>query len=545
MHRFLAEHRRRLFPDELFADLFPSGRGRPSVPADVIATVLVLQSLEGLSDRDAVQAVRTDLRWKVAAGLALDDEGFHPTVLTLWRNKLRASERPERIFDAVRAVITETGVLRGKVRRALDSTLLDDAVATQDTVTQLIAAIRRVRRLIPAADRLELAAHDYNEPGKPRIAWDDDAARQQLITGLVTDAQAVLDAVDGVTLDDHQAAAVGLLGLVAGQDVEPGEGDGTWRIAQRTAKDRVISTVDPDTRHMHKSVSSYRDGYKAHVSVEPVTGLICAQRLTPANAPDGPTGVELMAAEPPRRQVLADGAYGSGPTRVALRQRRHRLAIKPWPTGDTGRFSRDDFGVDHHARTATCPAGHTVTLTAANNAIFDRHCNGCPLRARCTTARRWTDPAAQPSRRRARRSPPRLARWRLRRRLPPLAPDGRTQPCLARAPRSPCRLPGHRPQPHLARPQSRRHQLATAPRTRAAPRPPALATRHLNSGPGEATREPLHGFNPNQGDRLTPLTCRLFGSAIPRTRSRYAHPATRLCSAVSSPAAAPGTSPAG
>src|SRR5215212_176443 len=139
VYGLLADHRRELFPDELFADLFPSGRGRPSVPADVIATVLVLQSLEGLSDRDAVQAVRTDLRWKVAGGLALDDEGFHPTVLTLWRNKLRTSDRPERIFDAVREVIAETGVLKGKVRRALDSTVLDDAVATHDTVTQLIA----------------------------------------------------------------------------------------------------------------------------------------------------------------------------------------------------------------------------------------------------------------------------------------------------------------------------------------------------------------------------------------------------------------------
>ena len=252
----MAEHRQRLFPDELFADLFPSGRGRPSVPADVIATVLVLQSLEGLSDRDALQAVRTDLRWKVAAGLALDDEGFHPTVLTLWRNKLRPSERPERIFDAVRAVITETGVLRGKVRRALDSTLLDDAVATQDTVTQLIAAIRRVRRLIPAAATLELSGHDYSDPGKPRIAWDDDVARQQLITGLVNDAQAVLARRrwrHPSTTSKRRRS--GLLALVAGQDVEPGDGDGTWRIAQRTAKDRVISTVDPDSRHMHKSVS--------------------------------------------------------------------------------------------------------------------------------------------------------------------------------------------------------------------------------------------------------------------------------------------------
>jgi transposase len=386
VYAFLAEHRRRLFPDELFGDLFPSGRGRPSVPADVIATVLVLQSLEGMSDRDAVQALRTDLRWKVAVGLALDDEGFHPTVLTLWRNKLRVSDRPERIFDAVREVITETGVLKGKVRRALDSTLLDDAVATQDTVTQLIAAIRRVRRLVPAAAALELAGHDYADAGKPRIAWDDDDARQQLVTALVVDAHAILDAVHGEGLNDEQAAAVGLLALVAGQDVEPGEGDGTWRIARRTAPDRVISTVDPDTRHVHKSVSSYRDGYKAHVSVEPHTGLICAQRLTAGNAPDGPTGVELMAAEPPRRQVFADAAYGSGPTRAALG--RHRLAIRPWPMADTGRFGRDDFHVDQQARTATCPAGHTVGLSSANKAIFERHCNQpCPLRKRCTTAR--------------------------------------------------------------------------------------------------------------------------------------------------------------
>ena len=136
VYRFLAEHRRRVFPDELFADLFGSGRGRPSQPGDVVATVLVLQSLEGLSDRDACQALVTDIRWKVAAGLALDDEGFHPTVLTYWRRKLRASEAPERIFDAVRAGGCRDGVLAGKNRRALDSTLLDDAVATQDTVTR-------------------------------------------------------------------------------------------------------------------------------------------------------------------------------------------------------------------------------------------------------------------------------------------------------------------------------------------------------------------------------------------------------------------------
>ena len=150
MHAFLAEHRRRLFPDEMFADLFPSGRGRPSVPADVVATVMVLQALEGRSDREACRALQTDIAWKAAAGLALTDEAFHPTVLTLWRNKLRASDDPDRIFDAVRAVIAETGVIAGRHRRVLDSTVLDDAVARQDTVTMLATQIRRVRKLIPA-----------------------------------------------------------------------------------------------------------------------------------------------------------------------------------------------------------------------------------------------------------------------------------------------------------------------------------------------------------------------------------------------------------
>lgn len=99
VHAFLAEHRSVVFPDSLFEDLFPTKRGRPSVPADVVATVMVLQALEGLSDRQAVRRLETDIAWKAAAGLALTDEAFHPTVLVLWRNKLRASESPQRIFD--------------------------------------------------------------------------------------------------------------------------------------------------------------------------------------------------------------------------------------------------------------------------------------------------------------------------------------------------------------------------------------------------------------------------------------------------------------
>jgi IS5 family transposase len=389
VHAFLAEHRLRLFPDEMFADLFGSGRGRPSVPAEVIATVMVLQSLEGLSDREAVQAVRTDLRWKVAAGLTLDDEGFHPTVLTLWRNKLRLSDRPERIFDAVRDVVTATGVLNGKTRRALDSTLLDDAVATQDTVTQLVSMIRRVRRAIPRAAAVTVSAHDYEAAGKPACAWDDPAARDELVTKLVGDARALLDVLDGIELDDDQQRLVGLLALVAGQDVEQGDQPGTWRIARRVVKDRVISTVDPETRHMHKSRSNYRDGYKAHIAIEPDTGIITACDLTPANTGDGPIGVALLDAEPAGLQVLGDSAYGSGPVRADLAAAEHVAVIKPWPSGRNphlgdDQFRRDDFAIDYANRTVTCPEAQTVSITNAGNAAFGTRCLSCPSMHRCT-----------------------------------------------------------------------------------------------------------------------------------------------------------------
>jgi IS5 family transposase len=392
VYAFLAEHRRRLFPDVMFADLFPSGRGRPSVPAEVVATVMVLQALEGLSDRDAVDALRTDIKWKVACGLSLVDEGFHPTVLTLWRNRLRVSDQPERIFDAVRAVVAETGVLAKRTRRALDSTLLDDAVQTQDTVTQLVSVIRRARRLIPAATEVAVTAHDYEAGGKPVCAWDDPDARNDLVTGLVNDALAILDRLEAADLDAQQAELVGLLALVAGQDVEPGDTEGTWRIARGTAPNRVISTVDPDARHMHKSPSEYRDGYKAHVAVEPETGIITGCDLTPANAGDGPVGVALLAGEPSGLEVLGDSAYGSGPVRAELAAAAHTAVVKPWPLGRNPRlgedqFDRDDFTVDHQAGTVTCPQGQTVPISPKGHATFGTRCRQCPLRSRCTASK--------------------------------------------------------------------------------------------------------------------------------------------------------------
>ncbi len=217
---FLADHRKELFKDEDFEDLFPSGKGRPSIPVDVICSVMVLQALEGLSDRDAVRQLRNRIDWKVACGLALDDEGFDPSVLTYWRARLRRSEHPERVFDAVRAVVQATGAIAKKTRRALDSTVLDDSVATQDTVTQLISQMLRVTTAIPRLSSIPVA-HDYSVIGKPVIDWSDRGERDALVSLLVNDAVTVLEAVAGDELTPEQSDAVGLLALVASQDVEP------------------------------------------------------------------------------------------------------------------------------------------------------------------------------------------------------------------------------------------------------------------------------------------------------------------------------------
>ena len=390
VYRFLAENRRRLFPDEMFADLF-GPRGRPSIPGPVIGAVMVLQALECLSDREAIQRLRRDIAWKAAAGLSLTHGGFHPTVLTIWRARLRASEKPERIFDAVRQVVTESGVLATRDRRALDSTILHDAVATQDTVTMISSQIRRCRRLIPQAADLVLVAHDYESKTKPSCDWSDPDARSELVDGLVTDGLAVIEAVNNVKLDPEQADAVGLLGVVTGQDVEPDpDREGRWRIARRVAKDRTISTVDPEAqawsqdpdpqtgrvqgpcRYRTRNRAGHRRGPNScqHPRRRQHRGSRC--RSTPGRRNRRGFGVRVRIGA---RNVRRSWSHPGGETHRT--QTPHRRRVPP-------RRLRIDTG----GRTVTCPAGHTTRIRPGGTAPFAKRCNGCPLRARCTTSER-------------------------------------------------------------------------------------------------------------------------------------------------------------
>ncbi|MGO9191942.1 MAG: transposase [Streptosporangiaceae bacterium] len=425
MFAFLAAHRAEVFPDADYADLFsPPGVGRPSLPATQMAAVMTLQALHDYSDRETAEAVRFDVRWKVAIGSSLDDEGFDPSSLVYWRRRLAKSGRPHRVNDAVKTVIEQTGILKGRRRRAVDSTILADAVATQDTVTQLVSAIRRVAREVPgAAGRIAAVCtgHDYSRPGKPKIDWDDPQAKDALVSALVNDANAVVTALAGADLDQDAASALALLALVAGQDVEPAEGsdgrDGRWRIARKVAEDRVISVVDPEARHTRKSPEARRDGYRAHVAADPQTGIITDEKLTGAAGQDNSdpaVAAEFLAAEvagagpggaagdavssqdtgddrdgDQRFAWYGDSAYGTGDLRAAIGKAGHQAVIKPKPVQPAveGGFTTDDFTVDAAAGTVTCPAGITRQVTARNAVIFGAACRACPLREKCTTAK--------------------------------------------------------------------------------------------------------------------------------------------------------------
>lgn len=403
-YAFLAEHRSELFPDSMMEDLFPSKRGRPSIPASVIGTVLVLQALEGLSDRAAAEALTYDLRWKAACGYGLTETTFHPTALVHWRNRLRGSANPHRITEAVAQVITATGLLTGRHRRAVDSTVFQDAVARQDTITQLIAVIRRFGRAMEHGVTL-MAVHarsyDYTHVGKPEIAWDDKEAKDELISGLVTDALALLGAVDPATLEEGspEYQAYVLLALVSGQDVEPAEGsEGRWRIARKVAPDRIVSTVDTEARHAHKSRSVMMDGFKGHIIAEPETGLYTSAVMTKAAGPgssDADAGIILLATDPTMQdagvdcQVLGDSAYGSGAMLEHLDAAGHQGLVKPKPLRPAvpGGYDLDDFTHDEAKSTLTCLKGEVRTISPRGNVNFGTACKACPLRDMCTKAK--------------------------------------------------------------------------------------------------------------------------------------------------------------
>jgi hypothetical protein len=430
IYSFLYRERDRLFADEAFADLFEE-LGRRSVPPSVVAVVMVLQRLEGLSDREAAERFCFDNRWRYAAGVGgYDSDGwtsFAHTVLVDMRERLRHSERPNRIFDAARDAAKEAGLVGRK--RVLDSTPLYDAVATMDTVTLIRSAIRGLLKvaegeLVVALRAVLSSGDDYATSAKPMIDWDDEVARGALIDSRAKDGYACLLVLDGAEHGPVVTQAATLLATVLGQDIEEGN-DGVFAIVRGVAKDRVISTVDPEARHGHKSSAHGFDGFKGHIALDPDSEIITATTVSAGNVGDASMAEELIAdliadegspvaqnpdgssadedgakTEEPMAQsteqgdderacVYGDAAYGTGEIQSRLHDANIESKCKTQPpSAKDGMFPKDRFVIDLGDDTVTCPAGVTVTIGRGKNgggvAKFAAHCKRCPFVEACT-----------------------------------------------------------------------------------------------------------------------------------------------------------------
>jgi hypothetical protein len=347
------------------------------------------------------------------------------------RARLARSGRPDRIFEVTLEAARSAGLV-GR-RRVLDSTPLYDAVATMDTVTLIRSAIRGLLKVADTALESELRGllardDDYTAAGKPVCDYEDRSAREALVDGLARDATALVAALDGRQLEPEVDQAARLLATVVGQDLDQ-DVDGVFRIARRVARDRVISTVDPDARHGHKTSARGFDGYKGHLALEPDSEIITATEVSAGNAGDAEPAADLLADDLPpadskdtdadaaadddgdddpnpgggahasvgadrgedRPAVYGDAAYGAGPLLSRLETAGAQIFTKVQPpNAPGGRFAKDRFTIDLDSGTVTCPGAVTVPIRPATAgggvAAFGAACAACPLAAQCTAS---------------------------------------------------------------------------------------------------------------------------------------------------------------
>jgi transposase len=399
----LAEHGERIVSDADFAECYSEGRGRPSIPPSVLAKILLLAYRCGLSDRQAMEAVRFDLRWKVALSLPLDHAGFHPTSLVKFRARLLLHGKERVVFERSLALARELGLLEEAVEQVVDSTPMLGAAATQDTVTLVRSGVRKLLDVVAGEDAVaaeQLARNlefDYARPRqKPDCAWRSKASREALLSRVAQDAERALLAVEAdlqLAAAEPVAEAAALLRELIGQDFELAEDD-VPRLRRGTARDRILSVHDPEMRHGRKSHSQRFDGYKIHAAAAVEAPLLTAIEVSPGCEYDGKLAPALVDQQPetlrPKR-LLGDTAYGDSETREQLELRAVEvIAPVPEAPAQPGRFGKHDFVVDVAAGTVTCPAGQIAPIPERAQVSGERVvrfgtalCRSCPLRARC------------------------------------------------------------------------------------------------------------------------------------------------------------------
>jgi transposase len=440
----LAKWRDVLVDDEDYAPLYKdSPRGRPSIPPSVVVLAMLLQYHDDCSDAEAEQRMRFDLRWKHALGLGLEEEGFDATVLCRFRRKLLERGLERSLFERLVNAAREVGLITKDAAQLLDSSHVLGAAGARDTYTLIRGGIRKLVRSLGygpvsragLSDRLWWYI-DPEAPEKPEIDWGDPKERAAHLGDVVREAREALSLVDRSTATPATNEAAALLEKIVSDDVEegppppkgpkrkgrppkagkgkeksersasggrgaPSEDHGP-RLRRGVAKDRTLSVVDPKMRVGHKSKRQAWAGYKVHIVEEPVSELITAVQVRPANEYDAEAALPIMERQKESvglrpKEILCDGAYGSADVRAELKKLGVEVVAKLRPLTDSKHFRKDEFGIDLSANggegSVTCPAGITTTdFRMARDGWyrpvklfrFPREaCDGCELRQRC------------------------------------------------------------------------------------------------------------------------------------------------------------------
>jgi transposase len=412
IYSLLAEHGDRIVRDEDFADCYSESTGRPSIPPSLLAKVLLLAYRDGLSDERAMDAVRFDLRWKVALDLPVDHPGFHPTSLVRFRARLLLHGKERLVFERSLELATELGLLSGPAEQILDSTPMLGAAAVQDTATLVRSGVRKLLDAVKAADGRaaeELTSglcFDYSRPReKPAGDWPDKAAREALLAEVARDAERALRAVedDELAADAAIAEAAKLLRAIVGQEFELADDELPRPRGGRRSR-RILSAEDPEMRNARSSAARPFTGYKIHAATDAEAPLLTSIALSPGNEHDGHHAGSLVDQQPKQRRptrVIGDTAYGNIEAREELEQRSISVLAPVHSTSPKdGAIPKDEFQIDLEADTVTCPQDKTRPIykprpnrrsdTGVRVAQFlESDCEPCPLRERCApTGRR-------------------------------------------------------------------------------------------------------------------------------------------------------------
>ena len=407
IYALLAEHGDRIVRDEDFAECYSGDRGRPSIPPSLLAKVLLLAYRDGLSDERAMDAVRFDLRWKVALDLPVDHPGFHPTSLVRFRARLLLHGKERLVFERSLELATELGLLSGPAEQILDSTPMLGAAAAQDTAVLVRAAVRKLLDAVAGDDkqaageiRSELR-FDYSRPRvKPEGDWQDREARMGLLVEVAMDAARALQAVETdpelIALPEV-AEAARLLREIIGQEFDVGD-DEVPRVRRGRRVRQIVSAHDPEMRHGRKTPSRQFTGYKLHAAAASEAPILTAIVVSAGNEHDGHHAGALIDQQQdgmrPQR-VIGDTAYGNVEARELLEQRQVSvLAPVHSSSPKEGTIPKDQFKIDLENHTVTCPQGNTTpiykpranrrTTSGERVARFAReHREPCPLRPRC------------------------------------------------------------------------------------------------------------------------------------------------------------------